>query len=489
MVGTVGAGKTSLLSAVLGEVDIVSGNINTQGQIAYVPQQPWIQHCTLKSNIIFGKEVNTNKYRQVLDDCALTRDLDILPAGDQTEIGEKGINLSGGQKQRVSLARAVYSDADLYLLDDPLSAVDSHVGKHIFDHVIGPNGALKNHTRFLVTHGISFLKETDHIIVLENGTISEQGSYEDLTMKNGNFAKFLLDHAIKEDFYDDPYKKVDSKCSEVTLPKIIKNCEVEKISDSGIVTKRSGGNQSNDGILVQIECVETGGVKNKVYYNYAKAIGPVACCFCIIFQILWTGSSKMANYWLDLWTKNEFQHYDSTFYLGVYGGLGGLQAIFNFALMFLFGISSLNGARLLHEEMLISVMKSPVSFFDTTPIGRIVNRFSKDVDVCDGKLPQNMTSWLNAISGFIGTMISIVTVLPVLICLFLPACIIFGIIQKLYVATSRQLKRLESVSRSPIYSQFGETIDGIITVRAFGCQDELIRGAVKKDIFSIYYFD
>lgn len=177
VVGVVGSGKSSLISALLGEMEKHNGSVNVDGSIAYVSQLPWIQNATLMDNILFGKSLNKERYDKIVYACALTPDLAMLPAGDQTEIGEKGINLSGGQKQRVALARAVYNDADIYILDDPLSAVDSHVGKHIFENIIGANGLLKNKTRFLVTHAISYLPKVDEIYVIKDGEISERGSY------------------------------------------------------------------------------------------------------------------------------------------------------------------------------------------------------------------------------------------------------------------------------------------------------------------------
>lgn len=194
VVGSVGSGKSSLLSALLGEMEKVSGRVNTKGSIAYVPQQAWIQNATLQNNILFGKPYDKKRYDRVIEACALKPDFAMLPAGDQTEIGEKGINLSGGQKQRVSLARAVYQDADIYLLDDPLSAVDSHVGKHIFEQVIGPTGLLNKCTRVLVTHGVTYLPKVDNIFVLSHGEISESGSYQQLMEKKGDFADFLIQH-------------------------------------------------------------------------------------------------------------------------------------------------------------------------------------------------------------------------------------------------------------------------------------------------------
>ncbi|CAL1548851.1 unnamed protein product [Lymnaea stagnalis] len=207
IVGSVGCGKSSLLSAILGEMEKLKGSVIIKNSIAYVPQEAWIQNATLRNNILFGVEFNQEMYNKTIEACALTADLEILLSGDSTEIGEKGINISGGQKQRVSLARAVYSNNDIYLLDDPLSAVDSHVGKHIFQKVIGQNGVLKDKTRILVTHGIHWLPMVDTIIVMSNGTISEAGTYEDLLARNGTFAQFLKEYVqtdMNTDMENDP---------------------------------------------------------------------------------------------------------------------------------------------------------------------------------------------------------------------------------------------------------------------------------------------
>lgn len=177
VVGSVGAGKSSLISAILGEIPKISGKINIDGKIAYVSQQAWIQNATVRDNIVFGKTFENNYYNKVIESCALEADFKILAAGDLTEVGEKGLNLSGGQKLRISLARAVYNNADIYLLDDPLSAVDCDVGNHIFDHIIGPRGLLRNKTRIFITHGITFLPQVDEIVLLENGCIKTRGSY------------------------------------------------------------------------------------------------------------------------------------------------------------------------------------------------------------------------------------------------------------------------------------------------------------------------
>lgn len=199
LVGPVGCGKTSLVSSLLGEMEKIEGKVNVDGRVSYVPQQAWIQNATLQDNILFGRRMNKEFYDKVINACALTEDLAMLPGGDLTEIGENGINLSGGQKQRVSLARAVYSESDIYLLDDPLSAVDSHVGKHIFDNVFGSNGLLNGKSRLLITHGVVYLPKVDEIYVMANGQITEHGSYRELLALKGAFAEFLMQHLQEVD--------------------------------------------------------------------------------------------------------------------------------------------------------------------------------------------------------------------------------------------------------------------------------------------------
>lgn len=205
VVGSVGSGKSTLLSAFLGETIKFNGQVNTVGNIGYVPQQAWIQNATLRNNILFGKPFDRLKYQRVVAACALKSDFAALPGGDNTEIGEKGLNLSGGQRQRISLARAVYADADVYLLDDPLSAVDTRVGRHIFEKVIGPHGLLKSKTRVFVTHGITYLSRTDKVIVMKKGEVSESGTYQQLLDKKGDFSDFLMNHINDEN--DEYFKR------------------------------------------------------------------------------------------------------------------------------------------------------------------------------------------------------------------------------------------------------------------------------------------
>ena len=474
VVGTVGSGKSSLISAMLGELHKESGRVATRGKIAYVPQQAWIQNSTLKENIIFFQEQDEDRYKEVIENCALKTDLEILPAGDQTEIGEKGINLSGGQKQRVSMARAVYSQADLFLLDDPLSAVDSHVGKHIFDQVIGPRGVMAGKTRVLVTHGVTFLPQTDHIIVLKDGRVSEQGSYQELVQQKGDFAAFLLEYMTEgADDEEEPLKKdLSVDVGEKFLEKQLSVVDDEKKEEPAKpVTKEKD-------TLIEKEQAMTGSVGLDVYLYYMKAVGVLGCLAAVFGQSINTGTSIMVSYWITWWTSGKFGNAtipeNRDMYLGVYGGIGLLQSVVVMSYSGILAFTTLNASKLLHKKMLTRVMMSPMSFFDTTPIGRIVNRFGKDVDVCDNTLPGSLQSWLSTLANFAGTIITIMTVIPIFIAVVIPIACIFYFVQKFYVATSRQLKRLESISRSPIYSHFGESLTGSSTIRAFGMHDDFI---------------
>ena len=328
-----------------------------------------------------------------------------MSAGDQTEIGEKGINLSGGQKQRVSLARAVYSNADLLLLDDPLSAVDSHVGKHIFNEVIGNEaGLLKGKTRLLVTHGISFLKRVDYIVVMKDGKISEQGTYGELVKRKGDFAEFLLEYMVEKDENEEDYEDLIHSLKESigidALQKQLsrnssKGCGEDSIDVKNNIKGREGPdenkikkntrtkvNEKKNGKLIDKETIETGNVAFEVYIHYMKSIGISAAIIIFILTCLSeaarVGSSKWMNIWVDEEAGDSSIPKNRNMYLSVYASFGAAIGIINAVFMIYFSISTLKASTRMHNRMLDRVMKSPMSFFDTTPVGRIINRFSSD---------------------------------------------------------------------------------------------------------------
>ncbi|XP_018359854.1 PREDICTED: multidrug resistance-associated protein 1 isoform X3 [Trachymyrmex cornetzi] len=543
IVGTVGSGKSSLLSALLGEMDKVSGKVNTKGSIAYVSQQAWIQNATLQDNVLFGKALNKSVYNSVIEACALTPDFKMLPAGDQTEIGEKGINLSGGQKQRVALARAVYNDSENYFLDDPLSAVDSHVGKHIFEKVLGPNGLLKNKTRVLVTHSITYLPEVDNIIVLKDGEITESGTYKQLLEKKGAFAEFLVQHLQEVgNLHVDDGSEADLREIKQQLESTMGADELqqkltrvrsrisESLSESGSVTDRKSLNGSltrqystesqqsanyvhsnsvnvskekdapkpnNVGEkLTEVEKAETGSVKWKVYSHYLKSIGWFLSISTIVMNAVFQSFSIGSSVWLSVWSNDNQAVGNNTFdtakrdmYLGVYGALGFGQATFVVLSQTALVIGCLRSSKLLHSELLFTMLRSPLGFFDTTPSGRILNRFGKDIDTIDNILPPSIRAWLFCLASVIATLFVISYSTPIFIVVILPIGAIYYFIQRFYVATSRQLKRLESVSRSPIYSHFSESVTGAQIIRAYGVQEQFIHESENRvDFNQVCYF-
>ncbi|XP_067156198.1 ATP-binding cassette sub-family C member 2 isoform X2 [Apteryx mantelli] len=385
VVGAVGSGKSSLVSAMLGEMENIKGHINIQGSLAYVPQQAWIQNATLKDNILFGSELDEARYQQVLKACALLPDLELLPAGDQTEIGEKGINLSGGQKQRVSLARAVYNNADIYLLDDPLSAVDAHVGKYLFDHVLGPKGLLQKKTRILVTHSISFLSQVDNIVVLVAGAVSEHGSYSTLLANRGAFAQFLNSYGAQE-----------------------KDAPDEKAAAVALIEDEEQGDENTE------PCVEEG--PDDVVTMTMKREASIQ-------------RRKFSRSLSARSTKSYQEAQKET-------------------------PKKLKGQQLIEKEAVET---------------------GKDIFTVDETIPMSFRSWLSCSMAIISTLLMISLATPFFALIIIPLGIFYYFVLRFYVSTSRQLRRLDSVTRSPIYSHFGETVSGLSVIRAYGHQERFLQ--------------
>uniref|UniRef100_A0A2K6C5F2 Multidrug resistance-associated protein 1 n=1 Tax=Macaca nemestrina TaxID=9545 RepID=A0A2K6C5F2_MACNE len=510
VVGQVGCGKSSLLSALLAEMDKVEGHVALKGSVAYVPQQAWIQNDSLQENILFGCQLEEPYYRSVIQACALLPDLEILPSGDRTEIGEKGVNLSGGQKQRVSLARAVYCNADIYLFDDPLSAVDAHVGKHIFENVIGPKGMLKNKTRILVTHSMSYLPQVDVIIVMSGGKISEMGSYQELLARDGAFAEFLRTYASAEqeqDPEDNGSKVMDEEEAGVTgisgpgkeakqmengmlvtdsagkqLQRQLSSSssysgDVSRQHNSTAELQKDGAKKEETWKLMEADKAQTGQVKLSVYWDYMKAIG-LFISFLSIFLFICNHVAALAsNYWLSLWTDdpivNGTQEHTKV-RLSVYGALGISQGIAVFGYSMAVSIGGILASRCLHVDLLHSILRSPMSFFERTPSGNLVNRFSKELDTVDSMIPEVIKMFMGSLFNVIGACIVILLATPIAAIIIPPLGLIYFFVQRFYVASSRQLKRLESVSRSPVYSHFNETLLGVSVIRAFEEQERFI---------------
>ncbi|XP_078097039.1 multidrug resistance-associated protein 1 isoform X2 [Mustelus asterias] len=496
VVGHVGCGKSSLLSALLGEMQKMEGYVAVKGSVAYVPQQAWIQNASLRDNVIFGQKLMEDWYRSVVESCALLPDLESLPAGDETEIGEKGVNLSGGQKQRVSLARAVYCDNSVYFLDDPLSAVDAHVGRHIFDNVIGPKGLLKGKTRVLVTHGVSFLPQMDRILVMVDGKISESGTYKELLTQNGAFAEFLRTYAPSENVIANSVeeeKGTEQDQNHVSPRRTSENSplRMNKSSPASNEEEAAPSQQKNANLpdaketakqtagvkLTEADKALTGRVKFSVFWSYMRAIG-TCISFCIVlFYLCQHVASLSSNYWLSLWTDDPVvngtqQH--TSLRLGVYGALGIIQGLFVLLSSAMMSMGGISASRWLHDHVLFDILMSPMSFFERTPSGNLVNRFSKDIDTIDSVIPIVIKMFLGSLFNVLVSCTVILVATPIATVIIPPLGFIYIFVQRYYVATSRQLKRLESASRSPIFSNFNETLLGVSVIRAFGEEGRFI---------------
>ncbi|XP_047290104.1 multidrug resistance-associated protein 1 isoform X18 [Homo sapiens] len=441
VVGQVGCGKSSLLSALLAEMDKVEGHVAI-----------------------------------------------------------KGVNLSGGQKQRVSLARAVYSNADIYLFDDPLSAVDAHVGKHIFENVIGPKGMLKNKTRILVTHSMSYLPQVDVIIVMSGGKISEMGSYQELLARDGAFAEFLRTYASTEQEQDAEENGVTGVSGPGKEAKQMENGmlvtdsagkqlqrqlsssssysgDISRHHNSTAELQKAEAKKEETWKLMEADKAQTGQVKLSVYWDYMKAIG-LFISFLSIFLFMCNHVSALAsNYWLSLWTDdpivNGTQEHTKV-RLSVYGALGISQGIAVFGYSMAVSIGGILASRCLHVDLLHSILRSPMSFFERTPSGNLVNRFSKELDTVDSMIPEVIKMFMGSLFNVIGACIVILLATPIAAIIIPPLGLIYFFVQRFYVASSRQLKRLESVSRSPVYSHFNETLLGVSVIRAFEEQERFI---------------
>ncbi|XP_032733915.1 multidrug resistance-associated protein 1-like isoform X2 [Lontra canadensis] len=468
VVGQVGSGKSSVLSAILGEMEKLTGVVQRKGSVAYVAQQAWIQNCILQENILFGSIMQKQFYERVLEACALLPDLEQLPNGDQTEIGERGVNISGGQKHRVSLARAVYSGADIYLLDDPFAAVDVHVGKQLFEKVIGSSGILKNKTRILVTHNLTLLPQMDLIVVMESGRVAHMGTYHELLSKTRNLTNLL--QAFSEQEKAHALKRV----SVINSRTILKDQILEQ-------NDRPSLNQGKQ-FSMKKEKIPVGGVKFSIILKYLQAFGWLWVWLSVAAYLGQNLVGVAQNLWLSAWVKeakhmNEFTGWNQirSSKLNIYGLLGLMQGLFVCSGAYILTRGSLAASRTLHTQLLDNVLHLPLRFFETNPIGQIINRFTKDMFIIDTRFHYYLRTWVNCTLDVIGTVLVIGGALPLFILGVIPLMFLYLTIQRYYVASSRQIRRLAGASRSPIISHFSETLSGVSTIRAFGHEQRFIQ--------------
>ncbi|KAH6564572.1 hypothetical protein BASA50_004382 [Batrachochytrium salamandrivorans] len=512
IVGLTGAGKSSITQALLGEMCTLKGRSvfpsvysrtapdfhQHDTGVAYVAQTAWLQNATIKSNILFGQPYDAVRYTRVIEACALTKDLATLPAGDLTEIGEKGINMSGGQKQRISLARACYSRAQSVILDDPLSAVDAPTALHLFEQCI--KGLLSDRTVILVTHATGLvLPFSNYIVYVKNGRVAAQGTPEEIQAQLGTnstdvFGNYLLD-AIKGE-------KIEGEVSLTTSDD--DSAPLAVVGDTKAEIAK--------GKLVDDETKQSGSVKSAIYMRYLYAVG--GYLFLVMYVLLCTSGrtlQAMNDLWLKVWADSYSSNtqlnttvlfapdlsimrstvqtlsisqpiietktatYSPAYYIWVYGALGLSIVVCEQLILGLYAFGSYRASKEMHASLLNRILNAPMRFFDTTPIGRILNRFSKDIESIDTQVGQSTQEFVGSVFQTLCILVVVTSVSPIFPLLFIPVTLVFYQIARVFLLASRELRRLESVSQSPLYAKFSETLQGAATIRAFAAEDQFIK--------------
>ncbi|CAJ0955579.1 unnamed protein product, partial [Mesorhabditis belari] len=460
IVGAVGTGKSSFLSAILGELTTLSGSVSRTGSTAYCLQQSWLQNATVRENILFGKPYDRRHFKRVIEAVELTKDLELLENGELTLVGENGLMLSGGQKARIALARALYQDNDVYLLDDCLSAVDAHVGASVFSKALSNHGFLRNKTRIFVTHGLHYTRDCDKIIVMLNGTIHRIGTYDEL-LYDDIFTKML--HDIESEKKKKHEEESDDEDPE---EKQIKKRQAS-FANRSLSLADSLNLQEGEQIG---ERVESGKVSWTVYLSYVKAATISWSILLLASYFISCGFGISRALWLSAWTDDNIDGVitgDTNYQLFIFTVLAFLEIGFLVAAQFALVFGCQSASLRLHSPLLASILRSPMSFFDMTPVGRIVNRLSRDLEVIDSLLPTNIGSATNCAMQVLLVLIMISISTPLFLATIIPLGLLYVIILRYFIGCARQFKRIESAQRSPIISLFGETAQGASTIRAY----------------------
>lgn len=470
IVGTVGSGKSSLLASILGEMHRNSGKVQVCGSTAYVAQTSWIQNGTIEENILFGLPMNRQKYNEVIRVCCLEKDLEMMEYGDQTEIGERGINLSGGQKQRIQLARAVYQDCDIYLLDDVFSAVDAHTGTEIFKECV--RGALKGKTIVLVTHQVDFLHNVDRIVVMRDGMIVQSGRYNDLLDSGLDFGVLVAAHETSMELVEQGAAVPGENSNKPMISKSasINNRETNGESNSLDQPKSAKGSSK----LVKEEERETGRVSFNIYKLYCtEAFGWAGILAVLFLSVLWQASMMASDYWLAFETSVERADvFNPIVFISIYAAITIVSVILIVVRSYSVTIFGLKTAQIFFNQILTSILHAPMSFYDTTPSGRILSRASTDQTNVDIFIPL----FINFVVAMYITVISIVIITcqnswPTAF-LLIPLVWLNIWYRGYFLSTSRELTRLDSITKAPVIVHFSESISGVMTVRAFRKQKE-----------------
>lgn len=451
IIGAVGSGKSSILQLILKELPVQNGKVESFGKVSYASQETWLFGGTVKQNILFGSKYDHQKYNDVVKACALERDFKIFPHGDKTFVGERGIMVSGGQKARISLARAIYKEADVYLLDDPLSAVDTLVGKRLFVDCI--ENYLRNKCVILVTHQLQYLQNLDNIILIDKGTIKAHGSYADIQGLDYDFSKLM---------------KTKEEENQFEKQKLI---SVESIHEQYEEQQKSK------------EARQKGNIKASTYTEYFKACGSTALCYLVFFSfILSQLAASGADYFLTFWVNFEQRsraedEINTNRYLHIYIYLVIIVAIIVVALLRSLGFFEMcmKASIRLHKRMFISILTSPMKFFHDNSHGIILNRFSKDMGTVDENLPFLFSDALQLGLNALGISIIVGIVNPIFFGISTGIFIGFYVMRRLYLSTSRDIKRLEGTTRSPVFTHINASLQGLTTIRAFNVQEALVQ--------------
>ena len=406
VIGKIGSGKSSLLSSILGEMNCKRGIIqNYSSNYSYVSQQAWMQSMSIKDNILFGKQEHIELYERVIEACALKPDFSILPAGDLTEIGEQGMNLSGGQKQRIALARAAYKQADVILLDDPLSAVDAHVAKYLFRNLIGPKGLLRDSTRVIVTHNLSFLSQMDRIILIEEGEVVFQGTFEEV-QTNQKFKAYTV------------------SCSN-----ILQNVPEEEEEENIEFAEESHSKEIYEDKIIQEEKRQQGRVNYMNYVYYIKILNPfiffLIVCFYFVGEGLMVGCNLILVDWTDKAAIESLSISVHSKYIAYYGSLNFCMFICSMTYNIWTYFTMAKASVKMHSFLIEKTMHAPLSFFESNPSGRIINRFTSDLEVIDRKIPMEMADVIWCCANIISVFVTISTIVPFILIALLPICICF----------------------------------------------------------------
>ncbi|KAF8921944.1 pleiotropic drug resistance ABC transporter [Mucidula mucida] len=483
--GATGSGKSALLAALLGEMHCTTGKVlidKTHHQVAYCAQNPWLEHATIRDNIIFGSTYgyDEDRYNAVVEACALIKDLEILEAGDMTEIGEKGITMSGGQRARIALARAMYSEATCILLDDPLAAVDMHTAQHLVANCLSGK-LVRDRTIILVTHHIGLcLPIASYLVELAAGKVLRQGNVDDLE-RDGVLQKVI-------EMEDEPF------ASEKDEPQdsVVAN-EADVLEGSG--KPKLAGKVAN-GKLIMAEARAEGRVSIRTYLTYIRAAGTLSWILtfllmltirCInignqVFLSAWgeayqDADTSFTSYYVRTtlvikypWTNFPSPSVDVRPWLMVYLFISMAGAFSVLVYIALGYYASLQASRSLFISLLHRIARAPGRFFDTTPIGRILNRFTSDINTIDGALQNSARSCISGVLDFVASFLVILVVVPTFAPFALFIAWLYIRLAPPYIRASRDLRRLESVSLSPAFAGFDELLRGLTHVRAFGME-------------------